>query len=91
MTALKVERQILERLGYPVPKRLRTSSLVAQAKRLKVDQSPLPPGKIYDIIDDIYGDEGSSQDQQRRNRIKSRRHQLQKRFKETYGPPTREP
>ncbi|MCX6003032.1 MAG: hypothetical protein NTX46_01095, partial [Chloroflexi bacterium] len=49
----RMQRELLIRLGYVIPKRIRTSSLTAQASILKVNKSSLPRRGIYDIVDKI--------------------------------------
>jgi hypothetical protein len=78
-------KEILKRLGYSIPQRLRASNLISQAPDLKVEEANLPSGGIYDIMDHVYGDD-ITQDQERRKRIKSRRNKLKKRLIDPYKP-----
>jgi len=74
-------KELLRRLGYSFPQRLRNSRLVAMADQLRVADSQLRPGEIYDIIDATYGEEDwSSKDRQRRSTTKVRRHRMKKRL-----------
>jgi hypothetical protein len=81
-----LRRELLKRLGYTVPERMRTSSLVSLAEDLKVGEGPLHSRGIYDIMDKVYEDGDLSEDQQRRKTIKSRRYNLRKRLIEPYNP-----
>lgn len=78
--ATKLQRELLLRLGYVVPKRLRTSSLSSIVSELEVKKNRLSSGATYGIIDKLYGDDDLSQDKQRRNVVKVRRHRLKKRL-----------
>ncbi|MFC2039308.1 hypothetical protein ACFLST_00750 [Chloroflexota bacterium] len=82
----RLAREILQRLGYSVPQRLRNSSLVSLADDLKAGQGPLPSGGIWDIIDELHPDvsEFSEEHQRKRESIKSRRHKLRKRLVDRY-------
>jgi len=55
-------RQLAERMGFRLPKRLRTSKLVGMSEVLEVEKGPLARGAIYDIIDKVYPDGDLSQD-----------------------------
>lgn len=76
----QLEKELFRRLGYSIPKRLRTSPLVALADKLRVAET-LANGEAYDIVDDIYG-EDLTDDQKRRKLVASRRHKLRKRLVE---------
>ena len=82
--ATRLGGELLRRLGYSVPRRLRASPLVQMAETLRADQSPLEPGQIYHIVDDLYGEGDLSRDRQRRNMVKSGRHRVRKRLVEPY-------
>jgi hypothetical protein len=55
--AIAIDRRLRERLGYKVPKRLRTSKYTRQAVKYKVTKKKLKRGETYDIVDKIYGNE----------------------------------
>ena len=78
--ATKLQRELLLRLGYTVPKRLRTSSLSSIASKLEVKKNHLSSGAIYTIVDELYPDDDLSQDVQRRNAVKVKRNRLRKRL-----------
>ncbi len=80
----RLAKELLKRLGYSIPQRLRSSHLTSMANELRVADGQLPSRAIYDIIDDIYKDKDLSKDQQRRKLIISRRHQLHKRLVKPY-------
>ncbi len=81
----RIERRLLKELGYPVGERMRSSPLVDQADKLKLDQGKLPSGGIYEIIDENASspdeDGDLSNDQQLRNLFKSQRNRLNKRLR----------
>jgi len=76
--AKQLEKELFRRLGYSVPERLRSSPLVAMADKLRVGKK-LKLGEAYQVIDDIYGDDMTS-DQRRRKLVGSRRNKLKKRL-----------
>ena len=78
--ANKLARQLAERMGFRLPKRLRTSKLVTMSEVLEAEKGPLPRGAIYDIIDNVYPDGDLSKDQRRRKLTASRRHRVRKRL-----------
>lgn len=78
--AAQVERELARRLGYNVPQRVRNSPLTSKASKLRVGEESLDRGDIYDIVDDIYGEQDLANDQKLRNRVKSQRHRVDKRF-----------
>jgi hypothetical protein len=83
--ASQLEKDILIALGYSIPKRLRTSPLVAMADNLRVAKGQLAPNEAYDIIDKIYGtDDSMENDQKRRKLVASRRNKLRKRLVKPY-------
>jgi len=77
-------REILRRLGYKAPQRLRTSKLLAKAKILKLDKFPVNSVDTYNIIDKMWKDENTDKEQQRRKLINRRRYKLKKRLIEPY-------
>ena len=79
-------KELLRRLGYSIPQRLRGSTLVAMAAKLRVADNKLAVGEAYNIIDDLYGENDITQDQKRRKLVASRRHKLRKRLIEQYKP-----
>lgn len=78
--ATRLQRELLIRLGYDVPQRLRISSSTALAPELKIKEKRLAVGTTYNIIDKLYKDDDLSLDQQRRTVIKVKRHRLKKRL-----------
>ncbi|MDP2949455.1 MAG: hypothetical protein Q8P22_07945 [Chloroflexota bacterium] len=86
--ASRLGKELLRRLGYSVPTRLRASSLVDMADVLKVGEAPLPRSGAYDIVDEVHGEGELGQDQQRWRSVISRRHKLKKRLVEPYAKDT---
>ena len=74
------ERELARRLGYKVPKRMRSSSLATKTSSLRLNQQRLPRKGIYDLMDKTYGELEGSQEKTARNRIKSRRNRVRRRF-----------
>ncbi|AKG53313.1 hypothetical protein DGWBC_0635 [Dehalogenimonas sp. WBC-2] len=82
--ALRVQNELLKRIGYPVKKRIRSSPFIRQAGKLKVGR-PIERNEIYKIADAIYGvDETGQHDRQRRSTTKSRRNRLTQRLVSPY-------
>jgi hypothetical protein len=79
--AIRIQRKLLIRLGYSVPQRIRTSSLVTQVSKLKVNKSSLPQRGIYEIVVKLYKEGDIAQDEIRHNAVKVMRHRIRKRFK----------
>jgi hypothetical protein len=52
----RLAKELLRRLGYSIPQRLRGSTLVAMAAKLRVADNKLAVGEAYNIIDDLYGE-----------------------------------
>ena len=78
--AMRFERELARRLGYKVPKRMRSSPLATKASSLLLKQQRLPRRGIYDLMDKTYGELEGSQERTLKNRIKSQRNRVQKRF-----------
>ncbi len=78
--ASRLARELARRMGHPIPQRLRASKLIAISEVLEVEKGPLPRGRIYDIVDEIYPDDDLSIDQQRRKLTASRRYKIRKRL-----------
>lgn len=78
----RLAKELLKRLGYPVPQRLRVSSLVAKADKLRVGKN-LANREAYEVIDDIYG-EDLSDDARKRKLIGSQRYKLRQRLIKPY-------
>jgi hypothetical protein len=78
--ASRLEQELRKRLGYSVSKRLRSSSLVSIAEKLKLSNGKLSSGETYELIDRIYADQQWEKDQKRHRIVKSRRHYLRKRL-----------
>ena len=84
-SASDLGRELLERLGYRVWRRQRGSKLMSRAVELRAGEPELASGEIYDIIDGIYGEYGPmTDDQQRRELIKSQRKKVRRRLKDRY-------
>jgi hypothetical protein len=77
--AQRLGSETLRRLGYEVPQRLRASPLMHMAEELRTGESQLHSGEIYDIVDELFDDD-LTDDQRRRNLVKSRRHRVRKRL-----------
>ena len=79
-----IKRELLKRLGYRVPKRLRTTTLISKASSLRLNKSRLAKRELYEIVAETsrYGTE--EKDEQRGKTVKSRRHFLKKRLIEPY-------
>jgi hypothetical protein len=75
-----MRREILACFGVPIPKRRRESKILKEVARLRLLAKNV---NVYDIIDDIYG-EDLSNDQIRRRAIISRRYKGRKLLKERY-------
>ncbi|MBI4288394.1 MAG: hypothetical protein HY671_08220 [Chloroflexi bacterium] len=86
--AAQLGRELLRRLGYPASQRLRGSSLVRLAKDMRIGEGPLPRRAVYDIVDDIHGEDENAlnADQQRRQQVKTGRHRLRKRLVDPHKP-----
>ena len=83
--------ELLRRLGYPVPERLRPSPAAGQAAKLRLDKDRLGRHEAGDIAEDLYGEgpdgEGWTDDaQRRRRRVSSQRYRLRQRL--SVDPPT---
>lgn len=77
--AQQAAREVLRRLGYRMPERLRPSELTSKAKELRVGKRKLERRETGDIAEDLDG-EGASLDPRRRKLVKSRRHRVKKRL-----------
>lgn len=78
--ATNAQAELARRLGYSIPKRLRSSSTIAEASTLRVGEDTLSSGDVYDMVDELYGDQDLQDDQRLRNRAKNRRHLARKRL-----------
>ena len=79
--AANLQRKMARRLGYDVPHRMRQSSLTSKASILRAGEANLEPGAIYDMVDEIYGEQPPAEDQRLRNRVKNQRHRVMKRLR----------
>jgi len=81
--AKRVELILSQKLGIPFKQRLRTSKLVKKAAHLRVGKKRLNRGEAYEIVDQIYPNQGKSypEDRRRHKRVVTQRHQLRKRLK----------
>ena len=77
---MRFERELASRLGYKVPKRMRSSPLASRASSLLLKQQRLPRRGIYDLMDKTYGELEGSQEKTVRNRIKSQRNRVRRRL-----------
>lgn len=82
--ANQLYRELLTRLGYSIPKRLRNSSLVSMASDLRVAEAPLQKRGLYEIVAEMYEEGTIDQDKQRRKTIKTERHRVRKRLIKPY-------
>lgn len=82
--AARVERLLLQKMGYPAKKRLRSSPLVSSADHLKLGKEQLPSGGAYDIAEKVFGEVAPEQDQRLRKVVKSRRDKMKKRLIKPY-------
>jgi hypothetical protein len=89
--AQRLATELLRRLGYRVPHRLRASPLVRMAEELRTGESQLHSGEIYDIMDEVIGENPAYDDQRKRNLFKSRRHRVRKRLIDQYQPDSETP
>lgn len=81
--ATKAARLLCKALGRPMKERIREEPTLADAKRLLLDKPLLSSGEVYDIIDEIYGEDSDlAKDQERRKRISSRRYKGKKHLSE---------
>jgi hypothetical protein len=80
----ELERELLKRLGYPAPRRLRASKMASQAKKLKVWKKPLNRRGLYEIVAKTYPLDTADKDQVRTRTVKSRRYRLSKRLIEPF-------
>lgn len=86
----RLTKELLGRLGYSIPKRLRSSRLVPMAEKLRVAGGPVTKREAealgIAIIDDLYGDDDLTKERKRLKLIASRRHKLRKRLIKPYEP-----
>lgn len=79
----QAQREVLRRLGYDVPERLRPTTKVADADKLKLDKQRLANREAGDIADEILGDdydEATPEERKRaRGRVAANRSRLRKR------------
>jgi len=83
-TANQIAKEIARRIGYSIPKRLRTSKLVPMSKDLKMTKRRLPSGGSYDIVDHLYQGDDWEEQQRRRKLVSSRRYKVQQRLVKPY-------
>lgn len=79
-----IKRELLERLGYKVPKRLRTTTLISKASRLRISKNRLAKRELYEIVANTSKYATEEEDKQRRKKVKSRRHFLKQRLIKPY-------
>jgi hypothetical protein len=79
-----LQQELLRRLGYAVPKRLRSSSLVSKAKQLKADKPRLTVKESLEVIDTTDPGHDISQDPVLLRRSKSRKYQVRRRIIKPY-------
>lgn len=78
--AFQLSRELLFRLGYQVPKRLRASSLLSNAPELRLNKSRLAPRELYEIVAETSDLGTIEEDEKRRKQVKSRRFDLRQRL-----------
>lgn len=83
--AAQFERELARRLGYKVTNRIRKSLHSDEVKKLRTEEKDLPSGSIYDIADDLLGEQDLGNDQTTRNLVKQKRHRAIKRHDNKYG------
>ncbi len=74
--ATKAARTLCEALGQHIKERQKSKPILLDAERLRLNQ-PLSSGEVYQIIDEIYGEDLMG-DRERRKRIISRRYKGKK-------------
>lgn len=79
-----IKRELLKRLGYRVPKRLRTTNLISKASSLRLNKSRLAKRELYEIVAETSEYATDEEDEQRRKTVKSRRHFLKQRLIKPY-------
>ncbi len=77
-------RELLRRLGYSIPRRLRGSPLVSMAGVLKVADARLPKRGLYEMVAGMYEEGTVEEDEERRKTIKTERHRVRKRLIKPY-------
>jgi hypothetical protein len=77
-------KELLRRLGYPVPSRLRTSKLIDHADDLQLEKFPLSSRGLYEIVAEKWKKGSVSEDEERRKLMKSRRHKGRQRLIKPY-------
>jgi hypothetical protein len=82
--AQQVGRELLRRLGYRAPRRLRPSGIAMEATKLRLGKSKLGRREAGDIAEDVHG-EGAAGDPKLRKLVKDRRHKVHRRFEGRYG------
>ena len=80
----QLSHELLRRLGYPVPERLRRSPGVGQSAKLRLEDARLTRGEVGDIADDLYGEDAYGEDgaiqAHLRRRVSSQRYRLRQRL-----------
>lgn len=84
--AAHLSRELLRRLGYKAPKRLRTSPLIDIATELGVSKKRLTEEETIQIIDKLYPEHEISQERRLLGLVKSRKHKVRKRLVKPYQP-----
>ena len=81
--ATRAAHVLCKALGRQPKRRIKGKPTLEDAKRLRLDRPRLSSGEVYDIIDDIYGEDSDpTKDQERRKRISSRRYKGKKHLSE---------
>lgn len=80
----ELAKQLLRRLGYSIPQRLRISRLVSLAGKYRLAQRRLPKRALYEIVAETYEFGYMNEDERRRKTVKTRRHRLRKRLVKPY-------
>jgi len=68
-----IKRELLKRLGYRVPKRLRTTTLISKASRLRLNKSRLAKRELYEIVAETSKYATEEEDKRRRKTSSSLR------------------
>jgi hypothetical protein len=86
-TASNLGRELLRRLGYPSPRRLRTSILVTSAQKLRANKKRLTEEESAAVIDELNPDtDNLIEDRKLHRRIRSQKYLVRKRLVKPYEP-----
>ena len=82
--ATNLERELSRRLGYQSPKRLRSSELIATAKKLKANKSKLTESESLEVVESLYPDHDISEERKLIKHSKSQKNQVRQRIVRPY-------